>query len=123
MENHWLFLAYTLGIWGIYTYQIYLGFDAIHTMDDLGILAAFSVLALSTLSMIVTPGGLGSFPIFVMQVLLLYDVHAATGKAFGWLIWGATTGFNVIIGIISFIALNYFKASKTKQKSTGRITE
>ena len=109
-----LFWAHTIFIWTMYLAQIYVGFLGMESTSGLGIGAACSVLTLATLSMIVTPGGIGSFPIFVMQTLIIYGVHEPLGKAFGWLMWGSSTGIIVITGLISLIWMPYYNARKEK---------
>ena len=113
LKKRKLFLLHTIFIWAMYLGQIYVGFKGMDGTSSLPIEAAFSVLTLATLSMIVTPGGIGSFPIFVMQTLLLYGIHAPLGKAFGWVMWGVSTGLIIIIGLISLIII----PSLNKQKS------
>jgi hypothetical protein len=98
----------------MYLAQIYVGFLGMESTSGLGIGAACSVLTLATLSMIVTPGGIGSFPIFVMQTLIIYGVHEPLGKAFGWLMWGSSTGIIVISGLISLIWMPYYNARNKK---------
>ncbi|MFT3980722.1 MAG: lysylphosphatidylglycerol synthase transmembrane domain-containing protein [Ferruginibacter sp.] len=101
------FLGHTIFIWSMYLLQVYIGFFAMGGMEHLDIRAAFSVLTLATLAMIATPGGIGSFPIFVMETLLIYSIPSPTGKAFGWLIWGANTSIIIVAGLISLLALPY----------------
>ena len=48
------FLAHTIFIWAMYLLQIYIGFFAMQGTMGLNILAAFSVLSLATLAMIIT---------------------------------------------------------------------
>jgi uncharacterized protein (TIRG00374 family) len=86
MKKRRLFLLHTLFIWSMYLLQVYVGFFAMEATSGLSLYAAFSVLALSTLAMIATPGGMGSFPVFVAQTLLIYGVATPQGKAFGWLL-------------------------------------
>jgi hypothetical protein len=102
------FLAHTIFIWAMYLLQIYIGFFAMEGTAHLDIRAAFAVLALATLAMIATPGGIGSFPIFVMETLLIYSVASPVGKAFGWLIWGANTAIVIIAGLAALLLLPYF---------------
>src|SRR5690606_9576317 len=80
-----LFLAHTVFIWTMYLLQIYVGFYALSETAHLNIQAAFSVLSLSTLAMIISPGGIGAFPVAVQQVLLIYHLD---NISFGWLMWG-----------------------------------
>ncbi len=93
------FVFHTFFIWSMYLLQIYVGFYALSSTSGLGITAAFSVLSLATLAMIVAPGGIGAFPVAVQQVLLIYKID---NISFGWLMWGATTGIIIVAGFISF---------------------
>ena len=105
MKKKRAFIMHTFFIWCMYLGQIYLGFWGLESTASLGIGAACSVLSLATLSMIVTPGGIGSFPIFVMQTLMIYGLTNAQGKAFGWLMWSASTGLIVLVGFVSLLLL------------------
>lgn len=98
------FLLYTILIWALYLSQIYIGFKALDVTQHLGIGAGMSVLALSTIAMIVAPGGLGAFPVAVQQVLLVYHVN---NISFGWLVWGVNTALIIVAGAISFLLLIY----------------
>lgn len=120
LQQRRLFLVYTLFIWAMYLLQIYLGFKAMEHTSELSLKAACAVLSLSTLAMIVTPGGIGSFPIFVMQTLTIYGIAPAYGEAFGWLIWGVSTGLIIVVGLISLVLLPYI--NKKKNENTGRNT-
>ncbi len=110
------FIAHTLFIWSMYLLQIYIGFSAMESTSGLGIGAAFAVLSLATLAMIVTPGGIGSFPIFVMETLLIYSIASPSGKAFGWLIWGANTAIVILAGLVALLLLPYFN-KQTKHEN------
>lgn len=102
LEKKSWFLIYTFLIWLMYLLQIYLGFKTLDATAHLGVGAAMSVLALSTLAMIISPGGLGAFPVAVQQVLLVYHVN---NISFGWLVWGVNTTFIIVAGIICFFLL------------------
>ena len=111
------FLMHTVFIWAMYLGQVYLGFWGMEATADLSIKAAFSVLTLTTLSMIVTPGGIGSFPIFVMQTLLIYGIDAPVGKAFGWIMWGVSTSLIILIGLLCLITIPYFNKSSDESNA------
>ncbi|MBA2562145.1 MAG: flippase-like domain-containing protein [Chitinophagaceae bacterium] len=102
-KRQW-FLAHTLFIWSMYLMQIYIGFYALSATAYLGITEAFSVLSLATLAMIVSPGGIGAFPLAVQEVLLIYNVD---NISFGWLMWGISTTIIIVLGLISFGLLVY----------------
>jgi len=106
------FIAHTLFIWAMYLLQIYVGFMAMEHTAGLDIRAACSVLVLATFAMIITPNGIGLFPIFVMQTLILYNIDESYGKAFGWLIWGVATCIILVVGFICLLLLPYINKQK-----------
>ena len=98
------FIFHTIFIWSMYVLEIYVGFFALSATSHLGIAQACSVLSLATLGMIVSPGGIGAFPLAVQQVLLIYDID---NVSFGWLIWGVSTAIIIVVGLLSFGLLIY----------------
>ena len=113
------FLAHTIFIWSTYLFEIYIGFSALSATSSLGIGAAFSVLSLATLAMIVSPGGLGAFPLAVQQVLLIYNVD---NISFGWLMWSVTTGIIIVVGSICFGLLMYQNKNKDEKEQLNQGT-
>ncbi len=99
------FVFYTILIWAMYLLQIYVGFWAMDATDNLSIKAAFSVLTLATVAMIATPGGIGLFPICVMQTLVVYGIEESLGEAFGWVMWGVSTAIILVVGLICYLIL------------------
>lgn len=112
LKHRKLFLAHTLFIWTMYLLQIYIGFSAMESTAHLGIKPAFSVLSLATLAMIATPGGIGSFPIFVKETLLIYGISYPAGIAFGWLLWGVSTGIIIVAGLTALMLLPIINKKK-----------
>jgi uncharacterized protein (TIRG00374 family) len=108
------FLLHTLFIWSMYVIEIYIAFFSINEVAHLGIGAACSVLTLATLAMIVTPGGIGTFPTAIFLILQLYKIEGSIGEAFGWLMWGATTFIILALGTISLAVL--FHKNKLKNQ-------
>ncbi len=117
LKHRRAFLFHTFFIWTMYLLQIYIGFYAMEGTMHLSLKAACSVLTLATLAMIATPNGIGTFPIFVMQTLLLYKIPAPLGQAFGSLIWGVSTSIILIAGGISMILLPYLNRKKDEISS------
>jgi len=112
LKKRKLFLAHTFFIWLMYLLQVYIGFSAMEATSGLGLKAACSVLTLATLAMIITPGGIGSFPLFVMEILTLYSIASPSGKAFGWLIWGVSTTIVIVVGLSSLLLLPIINRKK-----------
>jgi uncharacterized protein (TIRG00374 family) len=114
------FIAHTIFIWTTYLLEVYIGFYALSETSSLPIGAAFSVLSLATLAMIVSPGGLGAFPVAVQQVLLIYGL---SNISFGWLMWGVTTSIVIIIGMLCFGLLVYQNKNKVTKKDRAYFTQ
>lgn len=108
------FIAHSIFIWSMYLVQIYIGFRAMTATAGLGWGAACSVLTLATLAMILTPGGIGAFPIGVQEVLLRYGV---VNGSFGWLMWGASTSIIVVTGLICLLALPYINKKRQQHET------
>lgn len=121
LKHRKLFLAHTLFIWTMYLLQIYIGFFAMESTAHLGIKPAFSVLSLATLAMIATPGGIGSFPIFVKETLLIYGVASPEGNAFGWLLWGASTGIIIVAGLTALLLLPLINKEKNEIRTVDPV--
>ena len=115
LKNRRWFILHTLFIWSMYLLEIYTGFFALDATSHLNIINAFTVLSLATLGMIVSPGGIGAFPLAVQEVLLLYNID---NVSFGWLIWGIMTAIIIVGGIICFILLVYQKKKIYEVKET-----
>ena len=108
------FLAHTFFIWTMYLLQIYIGFSAMETTSSLGLKPAFTLLSVATLAMIVTPNGIGTFPLFVTEALLIYNIPYPAGNAFGSLIWGINTGIVIIFGLAALLLLPYINKNKNE---------
>jgi uncharacterized membrane protein YbhN (UPF0104 family) len=101
------FFIWTFLMWAMYLLQVYVGFFAMEAVSGLSIGTSLAVLVLASLAMIVTPGGIGTFPLFIMEVLLLYNIDSTHGKAFGWLMWGVSTIIVIVAGLFCLLILPY----------------
>ncbi len=119
LKNRGWFIIHSIFIWLMYLLQIYIGFFALNSTSHLGIVEASSVLSLSTLAMIVSPGGIGAFPLAVQEVLKIYNVD---NVSFGWLMWGISTAIIIIVGLISLGLLMYKnkKLDEAKQNNSSK---
>jgi uncharacterized protein (TIRG00374 family) len=109
------FIFHTIFIWSMYVLEITVGFKAFSATLHLGIIEACSVLSLATLGMIVSPGGIGAFPLAVQEVLLIYNVD---NVSFGWVIWGVSTAIVIVVGSISLGLLMNKKTKINETKQT-----
>jgi uncharacterized membrane protein YbhN (UPF0104 family) len=117
MENKGWFLFHTVLIWTLYYVCTRLGLYALRELDGLGAKETFSVLAVGSVAMVITPGGLGAYPIMVRDTLLFYGVPMAFAKAGGLLLWVVPTLVIIIGGVVSFVGL----ASKAKSSKNEEL--
>ncbi len=118
LKHRALFIVYTVLIWGCYLSLIMLGFQAMEATENLGWLAGLSVLVFGSLGMIITPGGLGAYPIAVQKVLVnVYFINASFALAFGWVSWLAQTAIILLLGISAVIILPLYNRKHHAHKN------
>ncbi|MFM7839267.1 MAG: lysylphosphatidylglycerol synthase transmembrane domain-containing protein, partial [Chitinophagaceae bacterium] len=87
IQNKGWFLFHTLLIWSLYLFSVLLGIYAMDGTAHLGLKASLSVLSTGSIAMILTPSGIGAYPLFVQETLDLYDITLGLGLAMGWMMW------------------------------------
>lgn len=106
VKNPGLFIFYTLLIYSCYflmTYSILLGYGPTR---DLGAYAAFSLLAMGSIGMVIpVQGGIGTYHFFIIQTLLVYGLSTADGQLVALVLHGSTFVFMIFIGLIALLAL------------------
>jgi hypothetical protein len=106
LKNKPLFFVYTIGIWCMYWLSTWCGFFAIDETSRLTLTDALTVLAMGSVGMILSPGGIGAYALLVMETVALYNIPVEPyGQALGWLLWFGQFLSFVIFGVISFILL------------------
>jgi uncharacterized membrane protein YbhN (UPF0104 family) len=121
VRNKSLFLFYTAGIWALYVLSTWIGFDVLSQTSNLSIGAAFSALIMGSFGMIFSPGGIGAYPWFIQQTVLLYGIpEEPYGQALGWLLWLGQFIIFVVFGALSFILLPTYNKKKHAQAGDNR---
>lgn len=108
------FILHSIFIWCCYVGGTYIGFFVIKETSGLPFAAAFPVLAFASIGMIITPGGIGTYQWFIMEVMVLYGIEEGHGYANGLLQWVAQFFIILLVGFISLIALPYYNGRKPK---------
>lgn len=70
-----------------------------------GVLTAFVI---GGISIVITNGGIGAYPMGVAFILGLYAVPEVQGLAFGWIVWTAQTLMVIVLGGLSFIFMPFY---------------
>jgi len=105
MEKKWAFIFHTLFIWVMYVLMFYATTFALPETTHLAFGAIIVGFVVGGLSMALTNGGLGTYPIFVASALTLYGIDENPALAFGWIMWTAQTLMVLVFGGLSFIVL------------------
>ena len=78
-----------------------------------GIGGGLTTLALGSVGMIVSPGGIGAYAWIVAKLMGWYGLDETTiGNALGWLLWSVQTVVILIGGLVCFALLAYFNKKK-----------
>ena len=127
MKGKWMFLFYSVAIWGCYYFQLYVAFFAFPFTKELcsepglafGLTPCLVAFVLSSIGMAVpSNGGLGPWNIAVMFGLAIYGVSAADGTAFSMLQWSGQTVMLIILGIFT---MAYISLDKRNEKRNSGI--
>lgn len=105
MRKKWQFIFHTVFIWAMYVLMFYAVTFALPETTHLPFEAIVVGFVVGGLSMALTNGGLGTYPVLVSGALVLYHVEPNPALAFGWIMWTAQTLMVVLFGGLSFLAL------------------
>lgn len=116
LKHKWLFIFQSLAIWVLYFLSTWLGFYALEATSSLDAGAAFTVLAMGSVGMIVSPGGIGAYAYLIQQTVELYNIPATPyGLALGWLLWFGQFMVFILCGVASFILLPLINKQKHEE--------
>ena len=109
-----LFAFYSLAIWTMYFFMIYVCFFCFPDTSSLSFGAGLSSLVLGSVGIMVTPGGIGLYPAIIQETMSLYGIVRTTGLALGWISWVAQTGMILLVGGLSLVLLSFNKHANGK---------
>ena len=109
-----LFIFYTVALWVCYYFMAYMVFFAIAETANLPMSAGLACLVFGTVGVMVTPGGLGLYPVIIANTLVLYGIAEPVGFALGWLIWGSQNIMIILAGVIALVIMPMVNQKKVK---------
>lgn len=112
MKKKWAFIFHTFFIWAMYVLMFYIVKFALPETADLPFSAIIVGFVVGGLSMALTNGGLGTYPVFVASAVTLYGVSENPALAFGWIMWTAQTVMVIAFGGFSFLFLPIYNRKK-----------
>jgi len=113
MKKKWAFIFHTIFIWVMYVLMFYVVTLAVPETSVLPFEAIIVGFVVGAISMAVTNGGLGTYPIAVASVLILYTIPDNPARAFAWIMWTAQTLMVLLFGGLSFLFLPIYNRNKT----------
>jgi hypothetical protein len=106
IEQPFLFVLYSVGIWVSYFLHFYLTFFCFDFTEGLGLIASLVAFVVGTFAVLVpTPNGAGSWHFAVKTVLVLYGVDQTMGALFVLIVHTLQTVLVVLLGVWSAVAL------------------
>jgi uncharacterized protein (TIRG00374 family) len=118
------FIFHSFLIWSLYLLSTTLGIFALQETAYLGFGGGLTALAVGSVGMVLTPGGIGAYPLLVSRLIGLYGIDETTiGNAVGWLLWTAQTAIIIIGGVIMIALFSLYNKNKRPSEARTRLTE
>lgn len=106
LEKPWLFILYSLLIWGGYYLMFYFYLPAFGPTEHLGFVAALMVFVFGTFGIVIpSPGGMGTYHFLIIAALMLYGVSAGDAFSSANISFFATHISNILFGLLAVILL------------------
>lgn len=105
LKKPYIFILYSIGIWFFYWLTLYLVFLAMPNLGNISGSVVLACLAMGTFGYMVTPGGIGLYPVIISETFGVFGLSKVLGYAAAWLGWTAQTVMFIIIGLASLLAL------------------
>lgn len=110
MKQNWLFLFYTIVMWGLYFLELYVCFFAFKQTESLGIVCAFTCFLLGSISMgLPVQGGVGPWHWVVIGILSLYGLEGNIAGTFALVAHGVQLVMTLLVGIYTFVSISLDK--------------
>jgi hypothetical protein len=100
------FILLTASMWICYLVMFYINYLALPETNHLPFISALVCLLFGSFAVIITPGGIGVFPIIIQMVLVSFKVNPSIALAIGMIAWSVQTLGVLLGGMISLILLN-----------------
>ena len=113
MKNRNQFIFHSIFIWLMYVLMFYFTSKAFVDLNQVTFFQLTISFTLAALSIMLSNGGIGIYPLAVEESLGWYGVQSATGLAFGWVMWLSQTLMVVIFGGLSLFVLPFINRRKS----------
>lgn len=112
MEKKIQFILHSIFIWLMYILMFWVTSKAFIELHDTSFFQMMISFTLAALSIMLSNGGIGIYPLAVEESLGWYGIQSATGLAFGWVMWLSQTLMVIIFGGLSLFILPFVNRNK-----------
>ena len=112
MKEKGKFLMHTAFIWIMYIGMFWVCFFCLDETSDVPLVGVVASFVMGSLAIVFVQGGLGVFPIAIMQTLMLYGISKTGALALGWILWSSQTIMIIVLGVASFPLLRFVNRNK-----------
>ncbi|MCM1040867.1 MAG: flippase-like domain-containing protein [Bacteroides sp.] len=116
LKKPWLFVAYSIGLWLCYLLMMHYAFHSLQALSGSSLELALIALAMGTIGIMVTPGGIGVYPVIISETLSVFGVAKTIGYTAGWIAWGTQTALIILAGLASLCILPLYNKSRKKAR-------
>ena len=118
------FLFHTILIWALYLLSTSIGIFALRETAHLGFEGGLTTLAVGSVGMILTPGGIGAYPVLVSQLMEVYGLNKEiVGTTLGWLLWTVQTFIVVMGGVVLILLFSFYNKNKQPSEAGTRLKD
>ena len=114
LKNKWNFIFHSIFIWVMYVLMFYVASKGINGLPELDFSIILISFILSSLTLILTPGGIGSYPLAIQASLGCFAIGDVSSLSFGWIMWSSQTLMIIIFGGISLLLLPIYNKQRNK---------
>jgi len=118
MDNKVPFILHTIFIWVMYIGMFYVCFFSLAETSEASLSAVLAAFVMGSLSIVFVQGGLGVFPIAIMETLMLYGISKTSALALGWILWSSQTLMIIILGVLSIPLLRWYNKNNSIETVT-----
>jgi len=106
MHHPWLYIIYTIAIWGCYFLHFYLTLYCFDFSANMGWMAGLVLFVVGSIAVVVpTPNGAGSWHFAIITMMMMYGVGKGDAGVFALIVHAIQTFLLVLLGIYGLVAL------------------
>ena len=115
LKKPWLFVVYSVGLWACYLLMMYFAFISLQDLCNSTLKLALVALAMGTIGVMLTPGGIGVYPVIISETLAVFGYAKTVGYTAGWIAWGTQTALIILAGLAALCILSLVNKNRNSE--------